>query len=88
MNLDAILIEMAAFAALFTAIVLPAYRGDRKYSAAAIYNYPPDIQEEYFKTHERMEVSYRFRVYRTGILGWDRCPCRTVMCVPYGISAW
>ena len=57
MNLAAILMEMAAFAALFTAIVLPAYRGDRKYSAASIHNYPPDIQEEYFKTHERMEVS-------------------------------
>ena len=59
MNLAVILMEMAAFAALFTAIVLPACRGDRKYSAAAIHNYPPDIQEEYFKTHERMEVSYR-----------------------------
>ena len=59
MNLAVILIEMAAFAALFTAIVLPAYRGNKKYSAAAIHNYPPDIREEYFKTHERMEVSYR-----------------------------
>ena len=46
MNLAAILMEMVAFAALFTAIVLPAYRGDKKYSAAAIHNYPPDIQEE------------------------------------------
>ena len=59
MNLAVILIEMAAFAALFTAIVLPAYRGDKKYSAAAIHNYPPDIQEEYFKTHERLDMSYR-----------------------------
>ena len=59
MNLAAILMEMAAFAALFTAIVLTAYRGDRKHSVAGIHNYPPDIQEEYFKTHERMEVSYR-----------------------------
>ena len=59
MNLATILMEMAAFAALFTAMVLTASRGDRKYSAAAVHNYPPDIQEEYFKTHERMEVSYR-----------------------------
>ncbi|MCR4722424.1 MAG: hypothetical protein K5629_01440 [Eubacteriales bacterium] len=49
--------EGLAFAAGFTAIVFLAYRGDKKYSAAGIHNYPPDIQEEYFKTHERMDVS-------------------------------
>ena len=54
-----IIIEMVAFAALFTAIVFTAYRGDKKYSPAGISNYPPDIQEEYFKTHERVEVSYK-----------------------------
>lgn len=54
-----ILIEMAAFAALFTTIIFSYYRGDRKYSPASIHNYPPDIQEEYFKTHERIDVSYR-----------------------------
>ena len=54
-----ILIEMIIFAVLFTAIVFAAYHGGKKYSAAGIHNYPPDIQEEYFKTHERMEVSYR-----------------------------
>ncbi len=59
MHIGVILIEMAVFAAIFTAIVLIAYGGDRKYSAEAIHNYPPDIQEEYFKTHERMDVSYR-----------------------------
>ena len=59
MTIWTILIEMASFAALFTAIVLTASRGDKKYSSAAIHNYPPDIQEEYFKTHERMEVSYK-----------------------------
>ena len=59
MSVRVILIEMAAFAAIFTAIVLFAYRGGRKYSAAAIHNYPPDIREEYFKTHERVEVSYK-----------------------------
>ncbi len=54
-----ILIEMAVFAALFTTIIFSYYRGDRKYSPASIHNYPPDIQEEYFKTHERVDVSYR-----------------------------
>ena len=59
MNTAVILIEMAAFAALFTALILLSYRGGGKYSAGAIHNYPPDIQEEYFKTHERVEVSCR-----------------------------
>ena len=59
MNTTVIIIEMAAFAALFTAIVFSAARGERKYSAGSIHNYPPDIQEEYFKTHERVDVSYR-----------------------------
>ena len=54
-----ILIEMVVFAALFTAIIFTYYRGDRKYSPASIHNYPPDIQEEYFKTHVRIDVSYR-----------------------------
>ena len=59
MSVRVILIEMAVFAALFTAIVFFASRADRKHSPAAIHNYPPDIQEEYFKTHERVDVSYR-----------------------------
>ena len=59
MSVPVIVIEMFVFAILFTAIVLPACRGYKKYSAAAIHNYPPDIQDEYFKTHERLEVSYR-----------------------------
>ena len=59
MRIPVILIEMAAFAALFTLLVIIAYRGDKKYSPAGIHNYPPDIQAEYFKTHERFEVSYR-----------------------------
>ena len=54
-----ILIEMIVFAALFTAIIFTYYRGDRKYSPTSIHNYPPDIQEEYFKTHERIDISYR-----------------------------
>ena len=59
MNVGVIVIEMAVFAALFTAIVFTASKGDRKYSAASIHNYPPDIQEAYFKTHERVDVSYK-----------------------------
>lgn len=58
MNIKIILIEMIVFAAIFTAIVIPLSSGERKYSPAAIHNYPPDIQEEYFKTHERIDVSY------------------------------
>lgn len=46
MSIWVILIEMAVFAAIFTAVVFLAYRGDRKHSPAAIHNYPPDIQEE------------------------------------------
>ena len=59
MNTTVILIEMAVFAALFTVAVLASYGGDKKYSAAGVHNYPPDIQEEYFKTHERVDVSYQ-----------------------------
>lgn len=54
-----ILIEMLVFAGIFTTVLFAFYRGERKYSAASIHNYPPDIQEEYFKTHERVDVSYR-----------------------------
>lgn len=53
-----ILIEAVVFAGIFTAIVLPTALGDKKHSASSIHNYPPDIQEEYFKTHERVDVSY------------------------------
>lgn len=54
-----IALEAIAFAALFTATALTSCRGDRKYTPAGIHNYPPDIQEEYFKTHARVDVSYR-----------------------------
>ncbi len=57
MNIWIILIEMAAFTAVFTAAVFISYGGDKKHSAAAIHNYPPDIQEEYFRTHRRVDVS-------------------------------
>lgn len=59
MNKGIIVLEALAFAGLFTAIVFQAYKGDKKYSAAGIHNYPPEIQEEYFKTHEKMDVSYK-----------------------------
>ena len=54
-----IALEAAAFAVLFTAIIFAYYHGDRKYSPASIHNYPPEIQEEYFKTHTRVDVSYQ-----------------------------
>lgn len=54
MNWLTILIEMAVFLALFTALVtLPAIKNP----AAGIHNYPPEIQEEYFKTHPRIETA-------------------------------
>ena len=53
-----IALEALAFAGIFTIGVLAIYRGDGKYTANSISNYPPDIQEEYFKTHERIDVSY------------------------------
>ena len=59
MNIWIILIEMFVFAVFFTVIVFSYYRGERKYSPEGIHNYPPDIQEEYFRTHEKMDVSYR-----------------------------
>ena len=54
-----IVIEALVFAGIFTAIIVTAYRGERKYSPAGIHNYPPDIQEEYFKTHKKVDVTYR-----------------------------
>lgn len=59
MNTTVILIEMAVFAAIFTAIVLGLYSHGMQNSPAGIQNYPPDIQEEYFKTHERVDISYK-----------------------------
>ncbi len=59
MNIWVILIEIAVFSAIFTAIVFFGASGERKYSPTAIHNYPPNIQEEYFKTHARVDVSYK-----------------------------
>ncbi len=65
-----LVIEAVVFAVLFTVIVFATYRGDRIYRPECISNYPPDIQEEYFKTHERVDVSYKSkRVLLTKSLG-------------------
>ncbi len=58
MNGWIILAEMVLSAALFTCLIFAFYRNGSQYSAAGIHNYPPEIQEEYFKTHERIDVSY------------------------------
>lgn len=64
MNATVIFIEMLAFAALFTAMLFITYRGEKMYDPASIHNYPPDIQEAYFQTHERVEISYRSKDVR------------------------
>ena len=76
-----ILIEAAVFAAIFTAIVLTAAHGDKKYSAASIHNYPPDIQEEYFKTHERVDTSgFSKKVVLTKSFGLLLFTCILLVC--------
>ncbi len=51
MNWSMIMMETVIFLALFTAMVLiPAFKNP----LSGIHNYPPEIQEEYFKTHERI----------------------------------
>lgn len=48
-------IEVLVFTALFTAMVLaPALRG---HPEVGVHNCPPDIQEAYFKTHERVPTA-------------------------------
>ncbi|WP_022766191.1 MULTISPECIES: hypothetical protein [Butyrivibrio] len=54
-----LVIEAIVFAVLFTTILFVSFHGEKIYSPACIHNYPPDIQEEYFKTHERVDVSYK-----------------------------
>jgi len=57
MSITVLIIEALVFAALFTAAVFAMARN--KESTAYIHNCPPDIQEEYFKTHPRQDVTYR-----------------------------
>ena len=51
MNIAAILIEMLIFSLLFTVMC---FKTSGKNNTVQIHNYPPEIQEEYFKTHERV----------------------------------
>ena len=51
MNIPVILIEMLIFSILFTVMC---FKTSGKNSTVQIHNYPPEIQEEYFKTHERV----------------------------------
>ena len=54
MNWFIILIEAIIFIGFFTALVIiPAIKNP----ALGIHNYPPEIQEEYFKTHKKIETS-------------------------------
>ncbi len=59
MDIGVLVLEALVFALLFTAGVFNATR--HKDDPSNIHNYPEDIQEEYFKTHERMDVSYKNR---------------------------
>lgn len=51
MNIPVILIEMLIFSILFTVMC---FKTTGKNNKVQIHNYPPEIQEEYFKTHERV----------------------------------
>ncbi len=54
MNWTMIFIETAGYIVLFTAIVMiPSLKNP----VSGIHNYPPEIQEEYFKTHERIPTA-------------------------------
>ena len=51
MKLSVILIDMLIFSVLFTVMC---FKTSGKNNTVQIHNYPPEIQEEYFKTHERV----------------------------------
>ena len=51
MNIIVIVLSAVIFCALFTVIV---FATTGKNVTTQIHNYPPEIQEEYFKTHERI----------------------------------
>jgi hypothetical protein len=51
MNPTVIIIEMLTFAGLFT---IMCFMTTGKNNTLQVDNYPPEIQEEYFKTHERI----------------------------------
>ena len=54
MNITAIIIEMLVFTVLFTVMCFKTTGGN---NTMQVENYPPDIQEEYFKTHERIPTA-------------------------------
>lgn len=54
MNIPVIIIEMLVFALLFTIMCFKTSGGN---NMIQIENYPPDIQEEYFKTHKRIPTA-------------------------------
>lgn len=54
MSIPVTLIEMAVFAVLFTIMCFKTTGGNK---TTQVENYPPDIQAEYFKTHERIPTS-------------------------------
>lgn len=58
MNIEIIIIEGIIFAILFTIMVFISAKKEKD-SVANIHNYPKEIQDEYFKTHERIDVSYK-----------------------------
>ena len=58
MNINIIIIEVIIFAVIFTALVFwLAIKA--KNNPAMIHNYPEDIQKEYFKTHKKVDTSYK-----------------------------
>ena len=54
MKPSVILIEMLVFALLFTIMCFKTTGGN---NTVQVENYPPDIQEEYFKTHKRIPTA-------------------------------
>jgi hypothetical protein len=54
MRISVILVEMAVFSVLFTIMCFKTTGGN---NTVQVENYPPDIQEEYFKTHERIPTA-------------------------------
>lgn len=51
MNVKLIILEAIVICILFTIMV---FKTTGKDSVTQVHNYPPEIQEEYFKTHERI----------------------------------
>ena len=54
MNIPVIMIEMLVFAVLFTVMC---FKTTGRNHTVQVENYPPEIQEEYFKTHERIPTA-------------------------------